>query len=64
MSQIKESKINLLIHEYELFKIEQYESISDMFSKFIDIINTLNGLHKKYTNHKLVCKILRCLPKI
>ncbi|GAV62592.1 UBN2 domain-containing protein, partial [Cephalotus follicularis] len=28
-----------------------------------DIINALNGLGKVYTNHELVSKILRCLPK-
>ncbi|GAV83553.1 LOW QUALITY PROTEIN: zf-CCHC domain-containing protein/UBN2 domain-containing protein, partial [Cephalotus follicularis] len=28
-----------------------------------DIINTLKGLGKVYTNHELVSKILRCLPK-
>ena len=62
-NQVKESKINLLIHKYEIFKIEQHESISDIFSKFINIINALNGLGKTYSNYEHVCKVLRCLSK-
>nr|XP_029122333.1 girdin-like [Elaeis guineensis] len=62
-SQVKESKINLLAHKYEIFKIEPHESISDMFTRFTNIINVSNGLGKTYTNHELVCKVLRSLPK-
>ena len=43
--------------------MELHESISNMFTRFIKIINILNGLDKTYTNHKVVCKILRSLPK-
>ncbi|GAV83107.1 UBN2 domain-containing protein [Cephalotus follicularis] len=32
-------------------------------ARFNDIINALKGLGKVYTNHELVSKILRCLPK-
>ena len=46
-----------------MFKIKKYESIFDMFSKFTDIINGLNGLDKIYINYELVYKILRSLPK-
>ena len=35
-----------------------------MFIRFIDIINALNSLDKIYTNHELVYKVLRYLPKI
>ena len=45
-SQVKESKINLLVHKYEIFKIKKYESIFDIFFKFTNIINVLNGLSK------------------
>ena len=30
-SQVKESKINLSIHKYKIFKIKKYESIFDIF---------------------------------
>ena len=49
--QVKTSKINLLVHNYELFKMEPSETISAMFSRFTDIINDLNdmlGLKKAF----------------
>ena len=62
--QVKESKINLLVHKYELFKIEQLESIFDIFFRFTDIINTFNSLGKTCTNNEVVFKVLRCLLKV
>ncbi|GAV88074.1 UBN2 domain-containing protein, partial [Cephalotus follicularis] len=39
------------------------ESISDMFTRFTTIINSLKNLGKSYSNQELVRNILRCLPK-
>ena len=61
-SQVKTSKINLLVHNYELFKMEPSEIISAMFSRFTDIINGLKSLGRVYSNADLVQKILRSLP--
>ena len=61
--QVKNTKINLLIHSFEIFEMMHYESISDMFSRFMTIINELKSLGKIYTNADLVNKILRSLPK-
>ncbi|GAV76601.1 UBN2 domain-containing protein, partial [Cephalotus follicularis] len=62
-NQVKESKISMLVHEYQLFVMHDNESISDMFTRFTTIINSLKNLGKSYPNHELVRKILRCLPK-
>ncbi|GAV83569.1 UBN2 domain-containing protein, partial [Cephalotus follicularis] len=62
-NQVKESKISMLVHEYELFLMHDNESISDMFTRFTTIINSLKNLDKSYSNQELVRKILRCLPK-
>ena len=62
-NQVKESKINMLVHKYELFKIEHDKSITAMFTRFTDIINGLKSLGKSYTNSELVRKILRSLPR-
>ncbi|GAV58763.1 zf-CCHC domain-containing protein/UBN2 domain-containing protein [Cephalotus follicularis] len=62
-NQVKESKISMLVHEYELFVMHDNECISDMFSRFTTIINSLKNLDKSYSNQELVRKILRCLPK-
>ncbi|GAV79095.1 zf-CCHC domain-containing protein/DUF4219 domain-containing protein/UBN2 domain-containing protein, partial [Cephalotus follicularis] len=57
-NQVKESKISMLVHEYELFVMHDNECISDMFSRFTTIINSLKNLGKSYSNQELVRKIL------
>lgn len=61
--QVKEIRIGMLVHSYELFKMKSDESISEMFTRFTDIINNLKSLSKTYPNHEIVRKILKCLPK-
>ena len=61
-SQVKETKINLLVHEYELFSMKENESIKDMYTRFNDIVSTLEDLGKIYTTGEKVRKILRSLP--
>ncbi|GAV68732.1 UBN2 domain-containing protein, partial [Cephalotus follicularis] len=62
-NQVKESKISMLVHEYELFMMHNDECISDMFTRFTTIVNSLKNLGKSYSNQELVRKILRCLPR-
>jgi len=61
-SQVKTSKINLLVHNYELFKMDSNETISAMYTRFTDIINGLKSLGRTYTNADLVQNVLRSLP--
>ena len=63
ISQIRETKINMLVHQYELFKMQPGETIKEMFTRFTDITNNLKSLGKKYTNEEMVRKVLHCLPK-
>ena len=45
-SQVKESKINILVHKYELFKIKINEIITEMFTKFTEWSKiSWQGLH-------------------
>ena len=53
---MKKSKINMLVHKYELFKIEPNKSITNMFTRFTDIIYFLKSLGKDYTNSELIQK--------
>ena len=62
-SQVKKSKISILTHKYELFKMKANETISKIFTRFIDIINGLKSLEKIYVNVEIVRKIFRCLPR-
>ncbi|XP_042972981.1 uncharacterized protein LOC122304782, partial [Carya illinoinensis] len=62
-SQVKESKIYILTHEYEMFKMNDDESISSMHTRFTNIINSLTALGKVYSKVEIVRKILNSLPK-
>ncbi|MQL68600.1 hypothetical protein Taro_000879 [Colocasia esculenta] len=61
-SEVRESKVSMLVSEYEMFKMNHDETISDMFARFMIIINGLKGLKKEYSESDLVRKILRSLP--
>ena len=60
-SKVKETKINLLITQYEVFKMDESETIVQMYSRFTNIINSLKALDKAHTQSELVQKILRSL---
>lgn len=53
----------MLVHSYEMFKVNRDESSQDMFNRFRDIISVLEGLGKTYLNDKFVRMILRSLPR-
>jgi len=40
-SQVREAKMNMYVHQHELFKMDVDESIKDMFTRFTGIINNL-----------------------
>ncbi|XP_070018209.1 uncharacterized protein [Nicotiana sylvestris] len=44
ITQVKQSKIDMLITEYELFRMKDDESIQDMHTRFTSIINELHHL--------------------
>ncbi|GAV62739.1 UBN2 domain-containing protein, partial [Cephalotus follicularis] len=58
-NQVKEAKVSMLVHEYEMFTMNENEDIKSMFSRFTNIINALQGLDKIYSNSEMVSKILR-----
>ncbi|VFQ94919.1 unnamed protein product [Cuscuta campestris] len=61
--QVRESKIDLLTHEYELFAMKENELVEDMFGRFSNIVHDLDMLGKTLTDKELVRKILRSLTK-
>ncbi|KAK2374267.1 putative mitochondrial protein [Trifolium repens] len=60
--QVKEVKANLLVHQYELFKMKDGEDIETMFSRFQILVSGLQVLDKSYTEADHVRKVLRSLP--
>nr|XP_009757540.1 PREDICTED: uncharacterized protein LOC104210350 [Nicotiana sylvestris] len=57
-TQVKQSKIDLITTEYELFRMKDDESIQDMHTRFTSIINELLSLGEVIPRNKLVRKIL------
>ena len=64
IDQVKETKISMLVYQYEMFKMLEHENNDEMTTKFMHIINQLKALGKRYTNAEMVCKILRSLSKV
>ena len=63
MTQVKKSKISLLMHEYETFVMLEHESISQMYERYTVIINNLRRLGKPLSNEEQVERIVRCMPE-
>ena len=60
-NQVKETKINMLVHKYELFKMKPNEPIGEIFTRFCDTTNSLQALGKSFSQGDLVRKVLRSL---
>ena len=45
-SKVKRSKIDMLMHKYELFQMKQEEPVQEMLTRFSNIINELESLKK------------------
>jgi len=60
--KVSEAKALMLVHQYELFKMKDDESIEEMYSRFQTIVSGLQILKKSYVASDHVSKILRSLP--
>ncbi|XP_070050341.1 uncharacterized protein [Nicotiana tomentosiformis] len=63
-NKVKETRINLLVRDYELFHIKDGESVEEMFSRFSKILGDLKSLGRPIKSGEQVRKILRSLPII
>ncbi|XP_019237687.1 PREDICTED: uncharacterized protein LOC109217857 [Nicotiana attenuata] len=61
-TQVKQFKIDMLTTEYELFRMQDDESVQEMHTRFTSIINELHSLAETIPRNKLVKKILSMLP--
>jgi len=62
-NDVKRARKNSLIQEYEMFRIQQGETIYDVQKRFTHIVNHLTGLGKTFDTAKLNIKILKSLNK-
>ncbi|XP_019257639.1 PREDICTED: uncharacterized protein LOC109235845 [Nicotiana attenuata] len=59
--KVKETHINMLVHDYELFQMKYEESIEEMFARYSKSISDLKAFSKPYSSGDQVRKILRSL---
>jgi len=59
--KVREAKALMLVHQYELFKMKEDESIEQMYSRFQTLVAGLQILKKSYGAFDHVSKILRSL---
>jgi len=62
-TDIKQARKHALIQEYELFRMQQGESIADVQKRFTHIVNHLIRLGKQFDKEELNIKILKCLDR-
>jgi len=62
-TDVKRARKHALIQEYELFRMQQGESIADVQKRFTHIMNHLIRLGKQFDKEELNIKILKCLDK-
>lgn len=60
--KVREARALMLVHQYELFKMKEDESIEQMYSRFQTLVSGLQILKKSYVATDHVSKILRSLP--
>ena len=61
-SQVKQSRIELLMRKYELFEMGDKETVMEIYICFTHSTNELKSLGKSLTTEELVRKIVRFLP--
>nr|KYP43253.1 hypothetical protein KK1_035308 [Cajanus cajan] len=61
--EVKPNKLSLLARKYELFEMEERESIQTMFGRFQTIVNELSFLGRTCDNFDHIDKFLRSLPR-
>ena len=64
INQVKDSKVRILVNDYEMFKMKPNESIVEMFTRFTYVVNGFEVLRNRVSEEDKVSKILRFpLPK-
>ena len=63
LDEVKQSNINTLVQQYELFCTKDGETIFSMQMRFTHILNKLQNLGKTISNQDCTNKTLRCMTK-
>ena len=63
IDDVKKAHKNSLIQEYEMFRMQQGETIYNVQKRFTHIVNHLTGLGKNFDTDELNIKILKSLNR-
>ncbi|XP_009628611.1 uncharacterized protein [Nicotiana tomentosiformis] len=63
-NKVKEIRINLLVRDYELFQMNDGESVEEMFSRFSKILGYIKSFGRPIKSGEHVKKTLRSIPVI
>ncbi|KAL2498180.1 Uncharacterized protein Adt_23730 [Abeliophyllum distichum] len=61
-SKVKSCKLQMLTTEFENLRMKNNEAFKDFYARLCDISNQAHALGEKYSESKLVRKVLRSLP--
>jgi len=62
-NNLKRSRKHALIQKYELFMMQQGESIAEVQKRFTHIFNHFIGLGKDFDRKEINIKVLKCLDR-
>nr|AFN88195.1 phytoalexin-deficient 4-2 protein [Phaseolus vulgaris] len=62
-NDVKRARKHALIQEYEMFRMQKGETISEVHKRFSHIVNHLMGFGKTFEEEELNIKILKCLDR-
>ena len=57
-SKVRKAKMNILTSEYERFKLKEKETLSEMYTRFSQLVNKMRALGKKFDIEDLNNKLL------
>lgn len=61
IDKVKETKMNMLVYELELFHMNEGVNIEDIFRCFAKIVGDLKSLGRNYSQYEQAVRILKCL---
>ncbi|KAK1357060.1 hypothetical protein POM88_050316 [Heracleum sosnowskyi] len=62
-ASVKKNRRALLIQEYEQFDVKPDESLTDLYDRFLTLLNSLSLVDKEYETEDSNTKFLRALPE-
>ena len=60
---VRKARKHTFVSEYEVFRMKNGETISELQTRFTHIVNHLLGLGKTFEDEELKIKILNCLTR-